>query len=153
MGSVKALAILALVLLTGCASNSVPRDQTNACSIFKQKRGWYDATADAAEKYGISEGTILAFIRQESSFVHDARPPRKKSCLCFLGPVYPVPLATRRPKLILGENTLGKPIGVRIVITTVTPLTLWLGITRAVRAVSGFPNAILSISTMPITRG
>ena len=86
MGSIRALAILALVLLTGCASNSVPRDQTNACSIFKQKRGWYDATADAAEKYGISEGTILAFIRQESSFVHDARPPRKKILFVFPGP-------------------------------------------------------------------
>ena len=82
----KLIALSMVLVLAGCANTSPPRDQSNACNIFKAKRGWYDATADAAEKYGISEGTILAFMRQESSFVHDAKPPRKKILWVIPGP-------------------------------------------------------------------
>ena len=125
MGSIRALAILALVLLTGCASNSVPRDQTNACSIFKQKRGGTTQRRMPQKNMGFRRAPFWpSFAKNPHSSMMLGH--REKSCLCFLGPVYPVPLATRRPKLILGENTLGKPIGVRIVITTVTPLTLCL---------------------------
>ncbi|WP_246164766.1 transglycosylase SLT domain-containing protein [Litorivicinus lipolyticus] len=75
-----------MVLLVGCANTAPPRNQSNACDIFKSKDGWYDATADATKKWGISEGTILAFMRQESSFVHNARPPRKKILWVIPGP-------------------------------------------------------------------
>lgn len=75
-----------VVVLAGCASTAPPRNQSDACAIFDSKKGWYDAAADSAERYGISEGTILAFMKQESSFVHDARPPRKKILWIIPGP-------------------------------------------------------------------
>lgn len=78
--------LVVAALLAGCASKAPPRNQTDACDIFKSKKGWYDAAADATERYGISEGTILAFMKQESSFVHDARPPRSKILWVIPGP-------------------------------------------------------------------
>ena len=72
------LALPALMLATGCASlgaqHRPPTDQSNACAIFDERRGWRDPVFDAARRWDISPGVILAFMRQESSFRRDARP-------------------------------------------------------------------------------
>lgn len=70
---------LTALLLAGCASQ--PTNINNACSIFQEKGGWfnnwYDATVDAKHKYGVPVPVIMATIRQESAFIHDAKPPRR----------------------------------------------------------------------------
>lgn len=66
---------LAAVLLTACSS-SPPSRVDNACHIFSEKPDWYEASLAAEEKYGLPLQVQLAIMRQESSFKHDAKPPR-----------------------------------------------------------------------------
>jgi hypothetical protein len=70
-----ALCSLLVLAVTGCATNGKPPTNTaNACAILDEKRGWEDHVFDAARKWDVSPGTILAFMRQESGFRQDARP-------------------------------------------------------------------------------
>ena len=107
--SQKLAIILALMTLGGCAV-SPPRNTENACHLLAEKPGWYDAVSDAADSWDVSEGLILSFIRQESSFVADAKPPRTKSCGCCLALVRALPMATRKPKREHGVTTEVTPI-------------------------------------------
>lgn len=75
---------LKIILLTGlviglasCATPRVPRDQNNICSIFDTNPGWYDAVAKSARKWRAPISAQMAIVWKESSFIHDARPPRK----------------------------------------------------------------------------
>ena len=68
-------AVLSFLLLAGC-STSPPKTVDNACTIFEEKNDWYDATKAAERKWGTPIQVQLAIIRQESSFRHDAKPPR-----------------------------------------------------------------------------
>ena len=61
----------------GCAT-SPPQNTSDACAIFEEKDGWYDSAKDSYEKWGVPVHVQLAIIRQESSFKHDAKPPRQK---------------------------------------------------------------------------
>ena len=79
------LIIFVLIMLGGCAV-SPPRNIENACNMLAEKPGWYDAVNDAADSWDVSEGLILSFIRQESSFVADAKPPRTKILWVLPGP-------------------------------------------------------------------
>jgi hypothetical protein len=66
---------LLLLALASCATNGTPPTNTaNACAILDEKRGWENHVFDAARKWDVSPGTILAFMRQESGFRQDARP-------------------------------------------------------------------------------
>jgi hypothetical protein len=69
------LCLLALAL-TGCATSGgkPPSNTANACAILQEKRGWENHVFDAARKWNVTPGVILAFIRQESGFRQDARP-------------------------------------------------------------------------------
>jgi hypothetical protein len=69
-----AAAIAALVVLGACATTAPPSNQANACAILDERDAWEDHVFEAARRWGVSPGTILAFIRQESSFRRDARP-------------------------------------------------------------------------------
>ncbi|MCP3671454.1 MAG: transglycosylase SLT domain-containing protein [Gammaproteobacteria bacterium] len=73
------LLILSL-LLTACAT-APPKSQENACAIFEEKEDWYDASRKVEKKHGLPIHVQLAIMRQESSFKHDAKPPRET----FLG--------------------------------------------------------------------
>lgn len=70
-----ACSLIALAL-TGCATTNTkpPSEMANACSILREKRGWEKHVFEAARTWGVTPGTILAFMRQESGFRHDARP-------------------------------------------------------------------------------
>ena len=83
--SQKLVIVLVVMTLGGCAV-SPPRNTENACQMLAEKPGWYDAVSDAADSWDVSEGLILSFIRQESSFVADAKPPRTKILWVFPGP-------------------------------------------------------------------
>ncbi|MFV8836211.1 lysozyme-like domain containing protein [Aquisalimonas sp.] len=75
----RAAALVATVtlLLAGCGTT--PPDRTdNLCHIFDHQPRWYDYARESEERWGLPIATQMAFIRQESSFRHDARPPRTR---------------------------------------------------------------------------
>ncbi|RUO78864.1 hypothetical protein CWI84_09930 [Idiomarina tyrosinivorans] len=63
------------VVLGGCAT-APPRQPDNLCEIFYEKPDWYDAAADARERWGTPIHVPMAMMYQESSFKEDALPPR-----------------------------------------------------------------------------
>ena len=67
--------LFALSLLAGC-STTPPKTVDNACTIFDEKEDWYEAARAAEKKWGTPVQIQLAIMRQESSFRHDAKPPR-----------------------------------------------------------------------------
>ncbi|GAB3294693.1 transglycosylase SLT domain-containing protein [Pseudidiomarina andamanensis] len=67
--------ILTALILTGCAS-APPEEPENLCRIFEEKRDWYDAASDMRDKWGVPIQVPMAMMYQESSFKHDAVPPR-----------------------------------------------------------------------------
>ena len=85
MSLIRSVLVIAISVSSGCAV-SPPRNTENACQLFSEKPGWYDAVNDAADSWDVSEGLILSFIRQESSFVSDAKPPRVKILGIIPGP-------------------------------------------------------------------
>ncbi|MEO1291339.1 MAG: transglycosylase SLT domain-containing protein [Pseudomonadota bacterium] len=70
------LAALALGVLASCASTSPPRQVNNACEIFEEKPRWLRAAKASSSRWGSSVGVMMAVIYRESSFRHDARPPK-----------------------------------------------------------------------------
>lgn len=69
--------LLAAVAAISC-SNNPPKNIGNSCEIFYEKDGWYSDALDSYKKWGVPIHVQLAIIYQESRFVHDAKPPRKK---------------------------------------------------------------------------
>ncbi len=67
-------AVLA-VLVAGCAT-APPKKQSNLCDIFREKPSWYDDALAMEDEWGTPIHVAMAFVRQESSFIHDARPPK-----------------------------------------------------------------------------
>lgn len=65
-----------LLFLAGCAS-SPPENQKNICSIFREHDHWYADAKATQKKWGTPIPVLMAFIKQESAFVHNAKPPRK----------------------------------------------------------------------------
>lgn len=69
--------------LFSCASvkTAPPKNIANACNIIDERKAWEDDIFDASKEWRVSPGIILAFIKQESSFRHDARPKDKEGKL------------------------------------------------------------------------
>ncbi|EWH09515.1 hypothetical protein DS2_12563 [Catenovulum agarivorans DS-2] len=67
-------ALLLNFLLLGCAT-SPPQKPDDLCEIFFENRDWYDAAADARDKWGTPIHIPMAMMYQESSFKSDAQPP------------------------------------------------------------------------------
>lgn len=63
------------LLSAGCAT-APPRQQDNLCAIFDQYPEWYDAARESQDKWGTPPHVLMAFVKQESAFQHDAKPPR-----------------------------------------------------------------------------
>lgn len=57
-------------------STTVPSERENLCRIFEEKDTWYDAAADMREKWGVPIHVPMSMMYQESSFRHNAKPPR-----------------------------------------------------------------------------
>ncbi|MGB3727033.1 MAG: hypothetical protein WA981_14865 [Glaciecola sp.] len=64
------------VLFLGGCSTTQPKYRENLCKIFEEKDDWYDAAADMREKWGVPIHVPMAMMYQESSFRHNAIPPR-----------------------------------------------------------------------------
>lgn len=65
----------AVILLVGCSSVP-PQSPQNICAIFDEYPHWYDAAKASEERWGTPPQILMSFVRQESSFVDDAKPPR-----------------------------------------------------------------------------
>ena len=76
---------LMLLVLAGCAS-APPKNTSNLCEIFAEKKGWYKDSRKASKKWNGDIAVIMAMIYQESSFRARARPPRKKILGIIPGP-------------------------------------------------------------------
>lgn len=63
------------LILVGCAS-APPSSPENLCEIFREKPDWHRAALAAEKKWGVPPQVPMAMMYQESSFRHDARPPR-----------------------------------------------------------------------------
>jgi hypothetical protein len=61
--------------LAGCSS-APPQQPDNLCEIFYEKRDWYDAAAAMHDEWGVPIHVPMAMMYQESSFKHDAKPPK-----------------------------------------------------------------------------
>jgi hypothetical protein len=77
--------ISSTVILLGCVA-SQPRNATNVCSIFEDRRGWYRAAKSAEQRWGIPVAVNMAFIYQESSFRARAKPERNRILWIIPGP-------------------------------------------------------------------
>ncbi len=68
---------IASLLLAGCATTPPSSsEQANICSIFDGRKSWYRAAAATQERWGTPIPLQMAIIKTESSFRHDAKPPR-----------------------------------------------------------------------------
>lgn len=67
-----------LISLVGCATRP-PQVRANACSLLREKGEWIRPLDVAAKKWKIPTYTILSIIYHESKFIHNAKPPLKKS--------------------------------------------------------------------------
>lgn len=77
MTAARCAAVLAVLALAGCASPPPPKPQ-DACAIFEERAHWYSAALNARERWRIPASVMMAFVHHESSYIGNARPPRKK---------------------------------------------------------------------------
>ncbi|MFT7404473.1 transglycosylase SLT domain-containing protein [Zhongshania sp.] len=68
--------VLLLLSVTACTT-SPPRNPGDVCAIFREKGGWYGDAKDASKKWNSPIPIMMAIMHQESSFVADAKPPKK----------------------------------------------------------------------------
>ncbi len=73
--TLRVLLAMSVALTAGCAT-SPPAHQDNLCAIFDQYPQWYDAAKDSQKKWGTPPHILMAFVKQESAFRHNAKPPR-----------------------------------------------------------------------------
>ena len=67
---------LLLIGLSACATMP-PSKSSDVCSIFREKSSWHTAAKRSSERWKSSIPVAMAILYQESSFKHNARPPRK----------------------------------------------------------------------------
>jgi hypothetical protein len=69
------VSVLVIGFLSACVATP-PKKAENLCDIFYEKRDWFDAAQDMNEKWGVPIHVPMAMMYQESSFKHNAKPPR-----------------------------------------------------------------------------
>lgn len=80
------IGLLLLPLMLAACATSPPRQTSNICGIFDEKRGWYEAAKKSEKRWGSSVPLMMAFMHQESRFVSQAKPPRTKILGFIPGP-------------------------------------------------------------------
>ena len=76
--------VVLVFVVSGCASTP-PEDPDDVCEIFAEKPKWYRAVDASYKWWGIQPSTLMAVAHKESSYVSDARPPRRKFLWIFPG--------------------------------------------------------------------
>ena len=67
-----------LPLLVGCFNSQLKLPTSNVCNLLDEKVSWYQELKKIENNSKINMALILAIIKQESNFVSNARPERKK---------------------------------------------------------------------------
>ena len=62
-------------ILTGCTTTP-PKNISNICDIFYEKRDWFETASDMKNKWGVPIHVPMSMMYQESSFRAKARPPK-----------------------------------------------------------------------------
>jgi hypothetical protein len=65
---------------------SPPASTANICSVFEDRRNWFDAANAAEQRWNVPIPVTMAFIQQESGFRSKARPPRSRILWFIPGP-------------------------------------------------------------------
>lgn len=74
-----AVGIFLVFLSSACTTlETTPRHTENICAIFAEKTDWLDYTKASSEKWELPIHVQMAIMWQESHFVADAKPPRRK---------------------------------------------------------------------------
>ena len=71
------LLVLTLFLLASCSAK-IPSNQDDICDILEENPNWQQVLLDAQNRWGVEPSTVMAIIRQESSFDPDAAPERNR---------------------------------------------------------------------------
>ncbi len=79
------LALLLLFVLDAC-STQPPKEAENICSIFREKSGWHKDAKKSSEQWGIPIPVMMATIYQESRYMGNAKPSRKRLLGFLPGP-------------------------------------------------------------------
>lgn len=76
---IRTLGLLAALAtaLAGCSSTAPPRNPENLCAIFQEKKDWHKEALAMEKRWNVPVQVPMAMMYQESSFRHDARPPKK----------------------------------------------------------------------------
>ncbi len=72
-----AAALLVLTVAAACASGGPPPRQDDVCAVFARHPEWREAVRASEARWGAPAYVQMAIIWKESSFRHDARPPRR----------------------------------------------------------------------------
>lgn len=78
-------ALLLTVLLPACTT-APPANVDNACSIFREKKGWYADAVESRDDWQSSIPVMLAIMHQESRFEAKAKPARRRLLGFIPGP-------------------------------------------------------------------
>ena len=78
------LVLLVILGIVGCSS-APPQSPEHLCAIFDEYPGWYDAAKESEDRWGTPAHILMSFVKQESAFVHDAKPPRDWFLIIPLG--------------------------------------------------------------------
>ena len=71
------LLILSLLILASCSAK-IPSNQDDICDILDENPKWEQDLLEAQKRWDAEPSTVMAIIRQESSFNPDAAPERNK---------------------------------------------------------------------------
>ncbi len=85
--------LLSAAALSACVSTAPPDEPSDACAIFEQHDSWWSSVRRSQRRWGAPPALVLAIIRQESGFDHNARPARGRGFLFIPG---------RRPSSAMG---------------------------------------------------
>ena len=71
------LLIISLLVLASCSAK-IPSNQDDICDILDENPKWEQDLLEAQKRWDAEPSTVMAIIRQESSFNPDAAPERNK---------------------------------------------------------------------------
>ena len=68
---------LLLMWVSGCNYVPPPQHQRDVCELFAHNPEWYDYARASQKQWGTPIHVLMAFVRHESSYRSDARPPMR----------------------------------------------------------------------------
>jgi hypothetical protein len=73
----RTVVMVSMIAITVGCSTAPPRDPENICNIFEERRDWWRAAKSMNKEWGVPIHIPMSIMYQESSFRHNAAPPRR----------------------------------------------------------------------------